>query len=247
MRIITLNSGSVKTPPRKKASGPSPVSNPTPAEKYYRVITYIDGFNLHYGLREGGLQRYYWLDLRLLSMQLLRPGQRLAEVKYFTARVSDPADKRKRQSDYLEALQTHCGIRPFEGQFLAKPVECHNCGHTWPKREEKMTDVNVATEMLTDAFQKRYETAILVSGDSDLVPPIRAIRELFPALRVIVAFPPNRYSRNLADTAHGHFFIDEPTLGRSQLPDEVTKPDSYVLKRPPSWGPTDAETKEPTP
>ena len=111
--------------------------------------------------------------------------------------------------------------------------KCRWCRHT--------------TEMLTDALQKRYDTAILVSGDSDLVPPIRAIRKLLPALRVVVVFPPNRYSRNLADTAHGYFFIDEPTLGRSQLPDEVTKPDGYVLKRPPSWGPTDAETEAPTP
>ncbi len=209
--------------------------------KYVKAITYIDGFNLYYGMKAGGLRRYYWLDLRMLSFQLLKPPQQLVEVKYFTARVSDPADKRKRQSDYLEALRTHCGIKPFEGQFLAKAVECHRCGNSWPKHEEKMTDVNVATEMLADAFQNRYDTAILVSGDSDLVPPIRAIKRLFPALRVIVAFPPNRYSRNLADTAHGHFFIDEPTLGRSQLPDEVTKPDGYVLKRPPTWGPTDAE------
>ena len=215
------------------------MTHPNPAEKYERVITYIDGFNLYYGLKEGGLNRFYWLDLRMLSLQLLRPQQKLVEVKYFTARVSDPADKRKRQSNYLEALQAHCGIQPFEGQFLAKPVECFGCHRVWPDHEEKMTDVNIATEMLTDAFQARFDVARLFSGDSDLVPPIRAIRKLFPKLRVIVAFPPKRYSRNLANTAHGHVFIDEPTLGRSQLPDEVAKADGYILKRPASWGPTD--------
>jgi uncharacterized LabA/DUF88 family protein len=211
------------------------VTSPVTAEKYYRVITYIDGFNLYYGLKEGGLNRFYWLDLRMLALQLLRPGQKLQEVKYFTARVSDPPDKRKRQSDYLEALEAHCGIKPFEGHFLAKSVECHGCHRVWADHEEKMTDVNVATEMLTDAFQGRFDTALLVSGDSDLVPPIRAIRRLFPKLRVIVAFPPNRFSRDLVNNAHGHVFIDEPKLGRSQLPDEVTKPDGYILKRPPSW------------
>ena len=211
------------------------MSSPPAAEKYDRVITYIDGFNLYYGLREGGFNRFYWLDLQMLSLQLLRNQQKLAEVKYFTARVSDPADKRKRQTNYLEALQTHCAIKPFEGQFLAKPVECHGCGRRWPDHEEKMTDVNVATEMLTDAFQKRFDTALLISGDSDLVPPIRAIRKHFPALRVVVAFPPKRYSKNLANTAHGFVFIDELTLARSQLPEEIAKPDGYVLKRPPSW------------
>lgn len=213
----------------------TPASPPTAAPKYFNVITYIDGFNLYYGMKESGLNRFYWLDLRLLSILLLRPGQKLVEVKYFTSRVSDPADKRKRQSDYLEALQAHCGLKAIEGQFLSKPVECHGCGRIWPDHEEKMTDVNIATDMLTDAFRGRYDTALLISGDSDLVPPIRAIKALFPAKRVIVAFPPKRYSRHLADTAHGHVFIDEAKLGAAQLPEEVTKPDGYVLKRPASW------------
>ncbi len=216
-------------------------SSPTTDVTYSRVITYIDGFNLYYGMKSGGFNRFYWLDLRMLSLQLLRPQQKLVNVKYFTARVSRPPDKQRRQSVFLEALQVHSGIKPFEGHFLAKQVECYNCGHVRYNFEEKMTDVNVATEMLTDAFQGLYDTALLISGDSDLVPPIRAIRKLFPTLRVVVAFPPNRYSKNLANTAHGHLFIDEPTLGRSQLPNEVTKPDGYVLRRPPSWGPTDAE------
>ena len=52
-----------------------------------RVVVYIDGFNLYYGLRDAGWRRYYWLDLRRLSENLLRPDQRLVLVRYFTARV----------------------------------------------------------------------------------------------------------------------------------------------------------------
>ena len=52
-----------------------------------RVAVYVDGFNLYYGLRSKGWRRYYWLDLRRLSEQFLRPGQRLVMVRYFTARV----------------------------------------------------------------------------------------------------------------------------------------------------------------
>ena len=39
-----------------------------------------------------------------------------------------------------------------------------------------MTDVNIATAMLTDAYRDRFDTALLVSADSDLVPPVRAAR-----------------------------------------------------------------------
>ena len=52
-----------------------------------RVTFYIDGFNLYYGLREDNLQRFFWLDLHRLSMNLLLSHQRLVTVHYFTARV----------------------------------------------------------------------------------------------------------------------------------------------------------------
>jgi hypothetical protein len=32
-----------------------------------RVIAYIDGFNLYYGLKDKGWRRYYWLNLNSLS------------------------------------------------------------------------------------------------------------------------------------------------------------------------------------
>lgn len=53
-----------------------------------RVIVYVDGFNLYYGLKTQGWRRYYWLDVRLLAQNLLRSGQVLAMVRYFTARIS---------------------------------------------------------------------------------------------------------------------------------------------------------------
>lgn len=32
-----------------------------------------------------------------------------------------------------------------------------------------MTDVNIAVEMMRDAFQDRFDAALLISADSDLV------------------------------------------------------------------------------
>jgi len=72
-----------------------------------RLIAYVDGFNLYFGMREANWRRTYWLDVDLLVRNLLRPDQALARVNYFTARVSgtlsDP-DKPRRQNAYLEAL-----------------------------------------------------------------------------------------------------------------------------------------------
>lgn len=35
-----------------------------------RVITYIDGFNLYFGLKQAGLKRYYWLDVAALGQRI---------------------------------------------------------------------------------------------------------------------------------------------------------------------------------
>ena len=53
-----------------------------------RVIAYIDAFNLYFGLRESGLRRCYWLNLKALAESLLRSEQELVATKYFTARIA---------------------------------------------------------------------------------------------------------------------------------------------------------------
>ena len=61
------------------------------ADSRERVVAYVDGFNLYFGLRQKGWRRYYWLSPRALVLNLLKPGQRLVRTKYFTLRGSrDP-------------------------------------------------------------------------------------------------------------------------------------------------------------
>ena len=71
----------------------------------HRVTAYIDGLNLYYSLKTMGWRRYYWLDIRRLLENLLKPGQRLDEIHYFTTRELSGADKAARQNAYLDALE----------------------------------------------------------------------------------------------------------------------------------------------
>lgn len=203
-----------------------------------RLIGYIDGFNLYFGLKSRGWRRYYWLDLRRLIENLLKPGQRLVAVKYFTARVAatrTDADKTRRQTVYLEALQTLPDLRIFCGHYLLRPQKCRSCGFQDQVPTEKMTDVNVAVEMLTDAYEDRFDAALLISADGDLVPPVAAVRRLFPAKRVTVVFPPGRHSNRLKQAASSSLIIGRKTLKDSQLPERVTTASGYVVKRPETW------------
>jgi uncharacterized LabA/DUF88 family protein len=200
-----------------------------------RVIAYIDGFNLYFGLKSKGWRRYYWLDLRRLVLNLLKPKQELIFTKYFTARVSLPPDKQKRQATFIEALETLQDFKVFFGKYQINPRECQRCHFKDFVPNEKMTDVYIAVELLTDAYQDLYDTALLISADSDLTPPLNALKRLFPAKRVIVAFPPNRTSQELKIVADGYFTIGRRNIARSLLPLEVQKPNGFILKCPERW------------
>jgi len=100
---------------------------------------------------------------------------------------------------------------------------------------EKMTDVNIATQMLKDAFQCKYDTKILISADSDLSAPVRTVREMFPEKRVEIAFPPNRNSKELTKLASSSVQIGVPMLRDSQMPTEILKPDGFTIRCQAEW------------
>ncbi len=203
-----------------------------------RVAVYIDGFNLYYGLRSKRWRRYYWLDIRALSVKLLRPGQRLMRVKYFTAPVlSRPDDpgQQDRQRRYLGALATLRDVQILYGYFLSKMSICPACGANRETFEEKMTDVNIAVELLGDACDDAFDTAIIISGDSDLSGPISAVRLRHPDKSVIVAFPPNRTSFRMRQSASASFTIGRRMFSGSLLPERVHTAAGYDIEKPPEW------------
>ena len=200
------------------------------------IIVYIDGFNLYYGLKDKGWRKFYWLNPVALSENLMKSGQFLVRVKYFTSRIDGQnAQKQKRQATYLEALGTLHGLDIHYGRFLANTTRCQHCRHESSVPKEKMTDVNVAVNLLSDAYDNRFSTALIVSGDSDLVGVVQMVTERFADKKVVMAFPPKRYSAKLEAVAHSSFVLGAKLLRDSQLPDEVPKQDGFVLQKPTLW------------
>jgi len=200
-----------------------------------RVIAYVDGYNLYHGLKSKGWKRFYWLDIQKLAQQFLKPDQKLVKTRYFTTVVKQPDDKRRRQTVFLDALSTLPDFTIHYGQFLSETITCRVCGHTYTTHHEKMTDVNISVELMTDASQDRLDVALLLSADSDLVGPVNAVQRLFPTKRVIAVFPPGRSSFALKQAANAVLHIGRVELVKSLLPENVVRPDGITLHRPSEW------------
>jgi uncharacterized LabA/DUF88 family protein len=201
-----------------------------------RVVVYIDGFNLYNGLKDKHGHKYMRLDLQALAGALLLPGQKLVSVRYFTARVRRKPDSARRQSTYIDALKAHCSlVTVIEGGFQEKSITCWNCHRTRQSYEEKETDVSIAVALVEDASLDRYDSAIVVSADSDLCPAVRAVRRIAPSKRLIAAFPPRRVSEELRRTAHGSLPISDAKFRRSLLPERVDGLGDIRLSRPERW------------
>jgi uncharacterized LabA/DUF88 family protein len=121
---------------------------------------------------------------------------------------------------------------------MKKQLSCHACGKKFQTYEEKQTDVQIATKMIRDVVLERCEVSVLVSADSDLIPPIDFIRELNPMRKIIVLFPPGRFSYDLKNKANAALSLDRQydKFLRSGLPEIVTLPNGYACRKPLNWG-----------
>ena len=203
----------------------------SPMGKTRRVAVYVDGLNLHNGLLSSGLPR--WVDLIALGRNVLRPGQVLEGVRYFTSRLVKNTKDQYEQDIYLQALEAQ-DVEIVLGQFDVQKVRCPRCGRAWLKAEEKQTDVNIAVRLLTDAHQGLYDRAVLLSADSDLLRPVLEVPRLFPGKRVVVGFPPGRVSYPLRRRAPT-FQVTKPVVRSSLLPATVITGAGREVTAPPGW------------
>jgi uncharacterized LabA/DUF88 family protein len=146
-----------------------------------RTFFYIDGFNFYYSAVKGTPLR--WLNFNALFQRIF-PKNDITAIKCFTAEVDalpDDPGQPIRQQVYWRALQTLPNFEIILGHFRtrrkrAKVVKPPPNTIEIYKVEEKGSDVNLAAHLLMDAFRNRFDCAIVVSGDSDLVTPIRMVR-----------------------------------------------------------------------
>lgn len=201
-----------------------------------RVITYIDGFNFYFGLKSKKWKKFYWIDFVKLSNQFLKPHQELVEVNYFTAIPKDKG-KHDRLDLLLSANKMNPLLNVYYGKYLEKSRLCYSCNRSIKSYEEKQTDVNIAVKMIRNVVLNKNDVSILVSADSDLIPPIEFINEFNSIHKTFVYFPPNRFSYDLKNKASNVIKLDshKKKLHDSMLPDKIKLPNGHEIERPRKW------------
>lgn len=210
-----------------------------------KVIAYFDGFNYYEGLRKKGWKKYYWQDFVKFVELFLKPYQELSDVRYFSA-IQKNVDKADRQDKLFQANQLNPKFHLILGEFKQRTkwrnVECNGrkVGREIKFWEEKKSDVALASYIIRDIVLNKCDTIFLFSADSDITPALDVIQELTNGIRkikIIIFFPPGNFSFDLKKKANKTFILEnhEFKIEKSQLPDEVTLKDGFVLKKPDKW------------
>jgi len=205
-----------------------------------RSIVYVDGFNLYYGSLKGTPHK--WLNLQRY-FELLRQDDDLRKIWYFTAEVD--GSSRQRQATYLDALRTLPRIEIVFERYKRKELRCPiDCSYPNQKKfytvpEEKGTDVNIALQMLDDAYQGICDRLVLVSGDSDLVPAVKRVKQRHPDLKVTVYVPaanPRRgAAKELRSAADKHHTLPMALLAKTQFPPSLLGASGQHIDKPSGW------------
>lgn len=208
----------------------------------------VDGLNLYHSLREVekvSKAKVRWLDLRALCASYLHAvrsavGQRveLARIDYFSALANhltarDPGALNG-PTAYLAALESS-GVNVTLARFKQKDVTCPKCGNRFVRFQEKETDVAIGMKLMEAAARGEREVVVLVSGDTDMVPAIKAAKHLSPSLVIGVAFPFMRHNAELRAVADFTFSIGQRDVQRAQFPLAVSLSDGGTVLKPTGW------------
>lgn len=138
-----------------------------------RIFIAVDGSNFYHRLKEipelkGKLLSF---DYRLFATWLV--GERhLSQSKYYIGVIrAHPGDAKgqqmRRDQQRLFSRLRKAGWNTEFGYILDVDG----------KRHEKGVDVHIATDILIGAYEDIYDTLILVSSDTDLIPALAKTRE----------------------------------------------------------------------
>ena len=135
-----------------------------------KCVVLIDGSNFYFKLKEFHLQNLLNCDLTGLIKYLCGAYVLIKSVYYIGKVRTDGTEKTQKLFDVQRKLFAHLKKHKIDyslGYLLKSDGVFH----------EKGVDVNMAVDILVEAYEKRCDRIILVSSDTDLIPAIKKAKE----------------------------------------------------------------------
>lgn len=135
-----------------------------------RIFIIIDGSNFYHRLRELDLSNLLSFDYKQFGKFLCRKNAPVLQ-KYYIGAVRE-------ERNNLKSRKLMINQQKLVGRLKNQNWEI-GFGHmlkTDGAYHEKGVDVLMAIDLLIGAYENLYDTAILVSSDTDLIPAIQKVR-----------------------------------------------------------------------
>jgi hypothetical protein len=192
----------------------------------------VDGFNLYHSVK--GVSGGKWLDIRKLFGLIYPHLKNDLTIYYFTALANWLPESMRRHKIFIRALE-FTQIIPLYGKFKPKERYCNRCERNYWGHEEKESDVYLASKLVQLAYDDAYEIGIVLSGDNDLTPAIRIVRERFPEKMIGVLLPIGRKAKRLKTAASFNSKITADHIRASLFPSEISISITETIYCPPEW------------
>lgn len=205
-----------------------------------RAAVYIDGFNLYHSIDDLKLPFLKWLDLvKLGNLIIPKATETLVKTVYCTAFHPGDSQKRWRHEQYLNALKV-AGATSIFGHYIHEPKDCKACGSEWKQPNEKESDINLALSIFNDARLNVFDTAYLITADSDQAATAKMLRECFPGKKLVTVSPPGRnFSTHILANATSSIALNQGHLERCLFSAMVFKEGEKMGRRPREYNPPD--------
>lgn len=135
-----------------------------------RILTLIDGSNFYHRLRELQFVDILKFDYQAFANFLVQKRRQVAN-RYYIGAVREESDnptshRLMRSQRILTGNLRKYGWETVFGHMLKNDGVYH----------EKGVDVLMAVDLVAGAYEDEYDTAILVSSDTDLIPALQKVR-----------------------------------------------------------------------
>lgn len=141
--------------------------------KKERVAVFIDGSNFYNYLKQSGFRfntgaRF---NYRLFVAHLV--GERECVEKNYYTGIMRNFDKTERSAKLVRGQQKFLAGLRNDGFSITRGRIMYDAG----RPREKGTDVAIALDLALGAVRDEFDTGILISSDTDLVPALREVRK----------------------------------------------------------------------